>query len=394
LSFFRSPYVFSPFGVDVIAQPHAALQSFIAATVLSPLTIIEAANVLLFASVFLISLCAYALVVELTRNMRTALMAGVVFAGSTFVAERLTGNVDVLNAWALPLAALLFQRALASGGVVPAVLAGLVMSLSGYGGGGYIGLMAFFAVLYAALWSARRQGGETMWIAIQALTIAVATVAVVSLPLIVQWFRVIVAGRHSIADAVAAVLPSGVVVIAAAWIGVAPLVARRRYPLVSLLVIAAAVGVMVALVPAWRLSFTRLDRPAVYEQLATITDDGAVIDLPFDFTDPRALYDATTHGHPLVGGWAERIQPDVASAYQSMPVIGNLLRLSNGGEAVDDGGARSLPFKYLVLDKRRASPELVDYIKSALDMDLIASADGKELYAVQGSKPPTLRASA
>ncbi len=32
------------------------------------------------------------------------------------------------------------------------------------------------------------------------------------------------------------------------------------------------------------------------------------------------------------------------------------------------------------------------YVKSALDIDLIASGDGRELYAVQGVKPPNLRA--
>ena len=53
----------------------------------------------------------------------------------------------------------------------------------------------------------------------------------------------------------------------------------------------------------------------------------------------------------------------------------------------------SLPFRYLVLDTKTASPELVDYVRRTLDMDLISSGDGKQLYAVQGARPANIRAS-
>ncbi len=88
---------------------------------------------------------------------------------------------------------------------------------------------------------------------------------------------------------------------------------------------------------------TALDRPAVYEQLATIPDGGAVIEVPFGIgdglsigrgsQDRRLLYHATIHGHPVVGGYIGRMPPGVAQAYDAMPVVGNLLRLSNGEEA-------------------------------------------------------------
>ena len=148
---------------------------------------------------------------------------------------------------------------------------------------------------------------------------------------------------------------------------------------------------------------TALDRPAVYEQLASIDDGGAVIEVPFGIGDGltvgrgrqerRLLYHATIHNHPIVGGYIGRIPPNVAQAYEAMPVVGNLLRLSNGEEAVDDeAGALPLPFRYLVLDTVAAPSALVDYVKSALDMDLITKSDGRELYAVQGMKAPSLRA--
>jgi hypothetical protein len=141
----------------------------------------------------------------------------------------------------------------------------------------------------------------------------------------------------------------------------------------------------------------------VYEQLASISDNGAVIEVPFGIGDGlstgrgsqnrRLLYYATIHGHPVVGGYIGRMPPNVAQAYEVMPVVGNLLRMSSGEESVEESAPTSLPFKYLVLDTAAASSELVDYVKRTLDMDLIASSGGKELYAVQGARPTNLRAS-
>jgi hypothetical protein len=53
----------------------------------------------------------------------------------------------------------------------------------------------------------------------------------------------------------------------------------------------------------------------------------------------------------------------------------------------------SLPFRYLVLNTHTASAELLDYVRRTLDMDLIASGDGRQLYAVQGARPANIRAS-
>jgi hypothetical protein len=148
---------------------------------------------------------------------------------------------------------------------------------------------------------------------------------------------------------------------------------------------------------------TALDRPAVYEQLRTIDDSGAVIEVPFGIGDGlspgrgsqerRLLYYATIHGHPLVGGYIGRMPPNVAQAYEAMPVVGNLLRLSSGEDVITDDTPVGLPFRYLVLDTNTASPELVEYVRDTLDMDLITSGDGKQLYAVQGMRPSSLRAS-
>ena len=98
-------------------------------------------------------------------------------------------------------------------------------------------------------------------------------------------------------------------------------------------------------------------------------------------------------GNWVVGGSVGRLPPQVAQAYDAMPVVGNLLRLSNGEGATEEEAPTSLPFRYLVLDTGTASPELVDYVRQTLDMDLISSRDGKALYAVQGARAGKLRAS-
>jgi len=114
---------------------------------------------------------------------------------------------------------------------------------------------------------------------------------------------------------------------------------------------------------------------------------------PFGSQERRRLYYATIHGHPLVGGYIGRMPPNVAQAYEAMPVVGNLLRLSSGEDVITDETPVGLPFRYLVLDTNAASTELVEYVRETLDMDLITSGDGKQLYAVQGMRPSSLRAS-
>jgi hypothetical protein len=354
-----------------------------------------------------------------------------------------------------------------------------------------------------------RPPSEAFWRGAQALMITVATFALVSLPLIVQAFRLALSGRYvsqtyfwrSSPRGIDALAPlagnpfhplygrtvSGVYdalgldrIEAVGWLGVVPLVvllmnrgqwfdteeARRwkavlvvfaiwalgpfltvagfdtalplpqalarfvplvdnaRIPGRAIVCVYLALGVLMALRMAatgrpairWALlallaidylhapiPLTALDRPAVYEQLATIPDSGAVIELPFGIgdglskgrgsQDRRLLYYATIHGHPVVGGYIGRMPPDVAMVYDAMPVVGNLLRLSNGEEAVQEPTPMLVPFRYLVLDTGAASQELIDYVHRALDMDLIASGDGKQLYAVQGSRSGNVIAS-
>lgn len=595
LGFFHSNYLFSPFGVDLINHPHTALQGLISATLLSGLSIIEAENLYIVGSVFLNAAAAYALAYDITRERRLALLAGVAFGGSPYVAAHLLGHFDLLTAWVIPLFALCLRRALQSGSRKAAMGCGLCVAVAAYSAYYHVVYLWLFAAAYTPAWwncgsgsIERREDGagaafsirllvvgalaldafvmvwilltggttlslagteisvrglqnpmlvmwllvllwalsrwkvrvrlkwpapEAFWRGTQALLITSAVFAVVSMPLIVQAFRLGVSGRYVSQVYFWRSAPRGVDVIsfvmgnpfhpmvgdivsrlyAAAglnrieqvgWLGVVPLVvlltgrgkwldrdeARRWKTVLAVFIVWAlgpflmaagtnlglplpetvarfvplvsnarvpgramvgvylALGVLMALRLAavgglwkrpafqWALvallaldylnapvPLTTLDRPAVYQQLASIEDEGPVIEVPFGIGDGlsagignqerRILYYATIHGHPLVGGYIGRMPPGVAEAYEAMPIVGNLLRLSSGRPEVEEETVSVVPFRYLVLDRTTASPELAAYVHATLDMDIIASGDGRELYAVQGVKPPNLTAS-
>jgi hypothetical protein len=543
LEFFQSRHLFSPFGIDLINHPHAALQGYLSATALGRLSIIAAGNLYIIASVFLNAVCAYALAFDLVRRRqfipartprwgprRAALLAGVAFGGSPYVAAHLLGHFDLLTAWVVPLFALCLRRSLRTGSIAAAVGCGLCITVAAYAAYDYVVYLAVFAVTYTlASWYPRAARGrivfrferpepESFWRGAQALMITAATLALLTLPLIAQAFRLALSGRYvsqtylwrSGSRGVDALAPFagnpfhplygravstfyehlGLDRIeAVGWLGIVPVVvlltgrgtwldteeARRwkvvlivfaiwalgpfltiggfdaglplpqalaRFvPLVeiawipgrALMGVYLALGVLMALRIAglaaaersalarpaiqWALiallaldylhapiPMTALDRPAVYEQLASIADNGAVIEVPFGIGDGhligrgrqerRLLYNATIHGHPVVGGYIDRMALQVAQAYDAMPVVGNLLRLSNGEEVIEENDPVALlPFRYLVLDTNTATPELVDYVRRTLDMDLISSGGGKQLYAVQGVRPANIRAS-
>ena len=588
LGVFHSAYLFSPYGVDLVNHPHTVLQGLISATLLSKLTIIEAENLYIVVSIFLNAAAAYALVYDITRQRRLALLGGVAFGDSPFIAAHLLGHFDLLTAWVIPLFALFFRRALRDGSWKAAVACGVCVAIAAYSAYYHVVYMALFAITYVlawwkyvffgvsrrgasptafsirllavgaialdgfvmvwilvtggtslnlagreisirglqnpllvmwllgtvwtlARWSVRvrfeRPAADDFWRGMQALLVTTAVFAVLSVPLISQAFRLVASGRYVTQQYFWRSAPAGIDLASmvagnpfhpllggvaslvyrafdidgverVAWLGVVPLVvlfswrgrwldadeARRWKFVLAVFIIwalgpflmvagvsvglplpealarfvplvdnarmpgRAMVGVYLALAvlmglrlagPGFRpalqwslvallafdylnapIRLTRLDRPVVYQRLAAIDDGAPMIEVPFGIgdglspgvgaQDRRILYYATIHGHPLVGGFIGRMPPGVAQAYELMPIVGNLLRLSSGGTTVQDEDAVGVvPFRYLVLDTVAASPELTAYVHTALDMDLLEQADGRELYAVQGAKSPT-----
>jgi hypothetical protein len=170
--------------------------------------------------------------------------------------------------------------------------------------------------------------------------------------------------------------------------------ARVQWLLIALLI----VEYTVAPIP-----LTTLDVPLIYRQLAR-EPAGAVCEVPFGISDGlgvgnigsqdhAVLYYATVHAHPLVGGYVGRMPRDAAQTYASLPVTRTLLRLS-GGDPPDvtsvpgSEPTAGSPCTYLVLDRARASSELVTYIQS-LPVTLLASSDGRDLFRLDSAHTAT-----
>jgi hypothetical protein len=162
---------------------------------------------------------------------------------------------------------------------------------------------------------------------------------------------------------------------------------RWRRPLVQwLLITIVALEYWDAPVP-----LTPLDRPGVYEALAT-APAGAVCEVPFGIGDGLSvgvgsqervsLYYATIHEHPLVGGYIGRMPVDSATRYEQMAVVGSLLRLSSGRPDVPAAAVRGeSPCVYLVVNRAAAGAELRTYL-AQLPLQRISSDRERDLYRV------------
>ena len=142
-----------------------------------------------------------------------------------------------------------------------------------------------------------------------------------------------------------------------------------------------------------RLRLTMLDRPKVYEALAT-AEPGAVCEAPMGIgdglgvgvgsQDRRVLFYATQHGHPLVGGFIGRMPADARERYEHMPVVAPLLAASDraADPVSSDGDGSGAPCRYLVLHRASSSAALVSYVEK-LPSRVLASDAGIVLYGLK-----------
>ena len=105
-SFFSTPFLFHPFGVDLTLHTHTALPA-LAAALFGPTSLIASQNLLVVAHIWLNFVCSYALAYRVTRHVPGALVAALVFGTSPFVAAHLTGHFNLIAAWVIPLVCVL-----------------------------------------------------------------------------------------------------------------------------------------------------------------------------------------------------------------------------------------------------------------------------------------------
>jgi hypothetical protein len=145
LDVFRTTHLFAPFGADLTLHTYGPLTSYLGATILGGLSTSAALNVTILASVALNGWCTYLLAWRLTGDRIAAVVAGLVFGGSPYVAVRLAGHFNLLAAWPLPLAVLAVLEA-RRGSTRWAAVGGVVVGLTMY--------VDYYYVVYAIVLAA------------------------------------------------------------------------------------------------------------------------------------------------------------------------------------------------------------------------------------------------
>ena len=155
-----------------------------------------------------------------------------------------------------------------------------------------------------------------------------------------------------------------------------------------------AIGLIAFEYWAGPLRLTTLDRPPVYQALAS-AEPGAVCEVPLGIgdglsigvgsQDRRVLFYATQHEHPLVGGYIGRMPADAADRYQRTPIAGSLLALSDGAPlpaSLDVGGVAASPCRYLVVRRAATPTPLASYLQ-LLEPQLITTDAERDLYRIR-----------
>ena len=152
LAYFHTNYLFYPFGTTIADHPHTALPAIVAATLLQRASVVTAQNLLLLSYIFANMASAYALVWDVARHRRGAILGGVIFGLSPYLASHLLGHFDLIAAWVLPLFALMVRRQLAAASNRWAIGAGLVFAATAYTAYYYVVYLGFFLAVYLIAW--------------------------------------------------------------------------------------------------------------------------------------------------------------------------------------------------------------------------------------------------
>lgn len=142
--------------------------------------------------------------------------------------------------------------------------------------------------------------------------------------------------------------------------------------------------------------------PAFYRTIAEDPRDVKVLHLPFGLRDGLSSagnFSAGTqflqafHEKPILGGYLSRLPRGGVRRYRRVGLLRVLLDLSEGLpvengqlEAAIAGGRADtsrLKVGYVVIDPGRASPKLVNFAKSAMNLEWVATEGGQELYIVR-----------
>ena len=147
---FHTGFLFYPFGTDLILHTHTAFPAFLAATLLSPVSIVTAQNLAIMASYALNGFVTYVLAWRLTRHRSAAIAAGLFFAAAPYFSGHLRGHFNLIAAWLLPLFAVGWLHALDTGSRTGAVVAAVTFVAAAFTDYYYTTYLCVFAICVMA----------------------------------------------------------------------------------------------------------------------------------------------------------------------------------------------------------------------------------------------------
>lgn len=205
--------------------------------------------------------------------------------------------------------------------------------------------------------------------------------------------------------------------IAVVMLGVAMLLAfamlelRRRVAHPARLVAAASALLLFELLPSPRPTYSA-QVPGIFKIVAADPRPLAVLSLPFGLRDgltsygnatPMSQFFQTFHGKPLIGGYVSRLPSRGVAEYRHRVVTAALIDLSEGRPLSDDRRAHAvrrahevlpqLNIGYVVVNRSRASGELIQFAHDAFDLEAVASEGERTLFRTPLARAPVTAAS-
>jgi hypothetical protein len=154
-SWFECPYLFAPFGTSLVLHTHTALQAITGATLLAPLPVVAAHNLVLLAGLAANGIATYGLAYSQVQKVMPAALAGVVFATSAYLGLHLLGHFNLVHAWVLPAAAFAWMKFSAAPKFTTAALVAVTGAASLYSDYYYFVYILLFAIVWtlASQWA-------------------------------------------------------------------------------------------------------------------------------------------------------------------------------------------------------------------------------------------------
>ena len=176
------------------------------------------------------------------------------------------------------------------------------------------------------------------------------------------------------------------------WIG-------RRYPRQRRFALGVVgVALVAELLPA-PLTLYSAAAPSFYQQVAAAAGDVRVLELPTGVRDGTSSvgnfsalsqFFQTMHGKRLIGGYLSRVGTDRVSALRRNDMVDGLIALSEGGTLPESREAmliasgpsfvRDANLGFVIVDRVRASPALVDFAVRALRLEQVEAEGQFVLY--------------